>query len=160
MEQLVYLSIIFIVMLCLWTIIAYPKNYLFKAIFIPLVLIVSISVGVTYKALLGYPTDSEAGGYQVYHYFIPDQQNKVIYVLLTRVGESKPRLYAYPWNKDLLESLKKAEEKRGQTVKVVGEFRNPKKKDGKLLDTGRMLFYMLPPQVWLPKTKDNSEEDQ
>ena len=60
---------------------------------------------------------------QVFHHFIPDQQNKVIYVLLTRVGESKPRLYAYPWNKDLLESLKKAEEKRGQTVKVVGEFK-------------------------------------
>ena len=76
MEQLVYFSIIFIVILCLWTIIAYPKNYLFKAIFIPLVLIVSISVGVTYKALLGYPTDSEAGGYQVFHHFIPDQQNK------------------------------------------------------------------------------------
>lgn len=160
MEQLVYFSIIFIVILCLWTIIAYPKNYLFKAIFIPLTLVVTLSVWLTYTALLGYPTKSEAEGHQVYHHFIPDKKNKVIYVLLTRSGKSTPRLYAYPWSKGLLESLKKAKEKRGQGIKVVGEFRTPKKTDGKLLDSGRTYYYMLPPQVWLPKVKDNSQVDR
>ncbi|SVE31407.1 uncharacterized protein METZ01_LOCUS484261, partial [marine metagenome] len=56
MEYLIYASLVLITLVSLWAIISIPKNYLFKSILIPTMLVLAISTWFTYTAILGYGT--------------------------------------------------------------------------------------------------------
>jgi len=54
MEFLLYIGILLITLTSLWVIIAYPKNYMFKAIFIPVLIFAAMATFFTYQAILVY----------------------------------------------------------------------------------------------------------
>ena len=56
MEYLIYASLVIITILCLWVLIALPKNYLLKSILIPVMLLIAVSTWYTYNDLMGYGT--------------------------------------------------------------------------------------------------------
>ena len=116
MEFLIYASLVIITLLCLWAIISIPKQYLFKAILIPTMLVVAVSMWYTYQAIFGYGTEFKPTTKVIYHAHVDAQQQKRIYVLLTTAGEDEPRLHIYPWSKALKEQLEKAAENSAQCI--------------------------------------------
>ena len=105
MEYSIYGALILITLLCLWAVITIPKNYLFKSILIPTMLVIAISTWFTYTALLGFGTTFKPSEAVVYHYHISDKKNDRIYVLVTELKEKEPRLHIFPWSEKLKEEL-------------------------------------------------------
>jgi hypothetical protein len=152
MEFLIYASLVIITLCCLWAIISIPKQYLFKAILIPTMLVVAVSMWYTYQAIFGYGTEFKPTAKVIYHAHVDAQQQNRIYVLLTTAGEDEPRLHIYPWSKALKEQLEKAGEKSGQGVMVVGELREKTTEASRIIhDTEEWVFYEMPPNEWMPK---------
>ena len=155
MEFLIYASLVIITLLCLWAIISIPKQYLFKAILIPTMLVVAVSMWYTYNAIFGYGTEFKPTKKIIYHAHVEAKQQDRIYVLLTTVGEKEPRLHIYPWSEEMKKQMEKAGEKQGQGIMVVGEIK--KKSTSNLInDREQWVFYEFPPNEWMPKdTLDN-----
>ena len=152
MEFLIYASLVIITLLCLWAIISIPKQYLFKAILIPVMLVVAVSMWYTYQAIFGYGTEFKPTTKVIYHAHVDAQQQKRIYVLLTTAGEDEPRLHIYPWSKELKEQLEKAGERSNQGVMIVGELREKTTEASRIIhDTEEWVFYEFPPNEWMPK---------
>ena len=150
MEFLIYASLVIITLLCLWAIISIPKQYLFKSILIPTMLVVAVSMWYTYNAIFGYGTEFKPTKKIIYHAHVEAKQQDRIYVLLTTVGEKEPRLHIYPWSEEMKKQLEKAGEKQGQGVMVVGEIK--KKSTSNLInDREQWVFYEFPPNEWMPK---------
>ena len=82
MEYLIYASLVIITILCLWVLIALPKNYLLKSILIPVMLLIAVSTWYTYNDLMGYGTTDKPTETVLYHYHITDEKRDRIYVLL------------------------------------------------------------------------------
>ena len=123
MEFLIYASLVIITLCCLWAIISIPKQYLFKAILIPTMLVVAVSMWYTYNAIFGYGTEFKPTKKIIYHAHVEAKKQDRIYVLLTTAGDDEPRLHIYPWSEELKKQMEKAGEKQGQGVMVVGELR-------------------------------------
>ena len=156
MEFLIYVSLVIIVLLCLWAIISIPKQYLFKAILIPAMLVVTVSMWYTYQAIFGYGTEFKPTDKIIYHSHVEAKQEGRIYVLLTTIGDDEPRLHIYPWTEELKKQLEKAGEKQGQGVLVVGELRRKPTASRLTDDQEEWVFYEMPPNEWMPKdTLDN-----
>ena len=160
MEFLIYASLVIITLCCLWAIISIPKQYLFKAILIPTMLVVAVSMWYTYNAILGYGTEFKPTKRIIYHAHVEAKQQDRIYVLLTTAGEKEPRLHIYPWSEEMKKQMEKAGEKQGQGIMVVGEIK--KKSTSNLInDEEQWVFYEFPPNEWMPKdTLDNEQEMQ
>ena len=109
MEYIIYASLIIITLICLWAIISIPKNYLFKSILIPVMILVSVSTWYTYNAILGYGTEFRTTKEVMYHSHVADKPGGKIYILLTAFGEKEPRLHIYPWTEELEEQLQGAD---------------------------------------------------
>ena len=101
MEYIIYASLVLITLMCLWAIISIPKNYLFKSLLIPVMILVAISTWYTYNAILGYGTEFKPPKEVVYHSHVANKRAGKIYVLLTTFGEYEPRLHIYPWSEEL-----------------------------------------------------------
>jgi hypothetical protein len=142
MEIIIYSSLILITLVCLWSIIIIPKNYLFKALLIPVMIIISVSTWYTYQSILGYGTDYKPKGKVIYLYHLADRQEGLVYVLLISAGETEPRLHIYPYTAGLSDAFTKSDKKRIKGDMVVGELK---------LDDDKWLFYEMPPNVWMPK---------
>ena len=156
MEFLIYASLVIITLLCLWAIISIPKQYLFKAILIPTMLVVAVSMWYTYNAIFGYGTEFKPTKKIIYHAHVEAKQQDRIYVLLTTAGEKEPRLHIYPWSEEMKKQLEKAGEKQGQGVMVVGEMRKKPTTSRLTNDREEWIFYEMPPNEWMPKeTLDN-----
>ena len=56
---LLYLSLLLIAGTALWAIISLPKQYLFKAFYIPIVLVTVLLLYYTYHGILGYATKED-----------------------------------------------------------------------------------------------------
>ena len=82
MEFLIYASLIIITLCCLWAIISIPKQYLFKAILIPTMLVVAVSMWYTYNAIFGYGTEFKPTKTVIYHSHVDAKAQNRIYVLL------------------------------------------------------------------------------
>ena len=150
MEFLIYASLVIITLLCLWAIISIPKQYLFKAILIPTMLVVAVSMWYTYNAIFGYGTEFKPTKKIIYHAHVEAKKQDRIYVLLTTVGEKEPRLHIYPWSEEMKKQMEKAGEKQGQGIMVVGEIK--KKSTSNLTnDEEQWVFYEFPPNEWMPK---------
>ena len=98
MEYIIYSSLVIITLMCLWVLISIPKNYLFKSLLIPVMILVAISTWYTYNAILGYGTEFRPAEKVVYHSHVADKKADRIYILLTTFGEDEPRLHIYPWS--------------------------------------------------------------
>jgi len=152
MEYLIYVSLILITLICLWALISIPKNYLFKSLLIPAMLLVAVSMWYTYQAVLGFGTDFKPDKKVMYHSHVADKENEKIYVLLTAAGDGEPRLHIYPYSAELEEELEGADEKSQQGVVVVAEIKPLRIAGSRRFETEeRWVFYELPPTEWMPK---------
>jgi len=152
MEYLIYVSLILITLICLWALISIPKNYLFKSLLIPAMLIVAVSMWYTYQAVLGYGTEFKPDKKVMYHAHVADKTNGKIYILLSAAGDGEPRLHIYPYSAELEEQLVGADEKNQQGVVVIAEIKLQDTQGSRRFETNeKWLFYELPPTEWMPK---------
>ena len=151
MEYLIYASLVLITLVSLWAIISIPKNYLFKSILIPTMLVLAISTWFTYTAILGYGTTYKPTEPIVYHSHISDKRNDRIYVLLTETGKEEPRLHIFPYSENLKKALEKADDQGQQGVVVFGAFKEKKPERPGIRDDGEWVFYQMPFNELVPK---------
>ena len=153
MEYIIYGSLVFITLLCLWAIISIPKNYLFKSLLIPAMILISVSTWYTYNAILGYGTEFKPPQEVVYHSHVTDKERGKIYVLLTTFGEDEPRLHIYPWSEELEKQMQGADGQQSAGVLVVGTIKKKDPKNSRPLedDESEWVFYMMPPNEFMPK---------
>ena len=152
MEYLIYGSLLLITLLCLWAIISIPKNYMFKSLLIPAMLVVAVSMWYTYNAILGYGTEFKPDVKVMYHAHVADKTNGKIYILLSAAGDGEPRLHIYPYSAELEEQLQGADEKQQQGVVIIAEIKLQDTLGSRRFETDeRWVFYELPPTDWMPK---------
>ena len=153
MEYTIYASLILITLMCLWALISIPKNYLFKSLLIPAMILVAISTWYTYNAILGYGTEFKPDKEVVYHSHVADKNAGKIYILLTAFGEDEPRLHIYPWSEELEKQLEGADGQNQAGVLVVGMLNKKDPKNSRPLedDESEWVFYMMPPNEFMPK---------
>ena len=153
MEYIIYASLVLITLMCLWALISIPKNYLFKSLLIPAMILVAISTWYTYNAILGYGTEFKPDKEVVYHSHVADKNAGKIYILLTAFGEDEPRLHIYPWTEELEEQLQGADGQQSAGVLVVGMLNKKDPKNSRPLedDESEWVFYMMPPNEFMPK---------
>ena len=153
MEYIIYASLVLITLICLWAIISIPKNYLFKSLLIPAMILVAISTWYTYNAILGYGTEFKPTEQVVYHSHVADQKADKIYILLTAFGDDAPRLHIYPWSEELEKQLEGADGQNQAGVLVVGMMNKKDPKNSRPLedDESEWVFYMMPPNEFMPK---------
>ena len=152
MEYTIYASLVLITLMCLWAIISIPKNYLFKALLIPAMILVAISTWYTYNAILGYGTEFKPSKEVVYHSHLADKKAGKIYILLTTFGEDEPRLHIYPWSEELEEQLKGADGQKKAGVLVVGKMMEEIPGHTRPMpDKEKWVFYIMPPNEYMPK---------
>ena len=119
-ETFTYVAVVLIVLVCLWTIIAYPKNYVFKAIFIPVLLFTTVSLFETYQSILGYGTTYDPS--EKVQYFYHTKKGDMLFVLL--LGDrGEPRLYKLKYSKRAEEELEKMKTKTKGGVVAFGKFK-------------------------------------
>ena len=156
MEFLIYASLVIITLCCLWAIISIPKQYLFKAILIPTMLVVAVSMWYTYNAIFGYGTEFKPTKKIIYHAHVEAKKENRIYLLLTTAGDDEPRLHIYPWSEELKKQMEKAGEQQEQGIMVVGELKRKENSGVITGDREQWVFYMMPPNECMPKnTLDN-----
>ena len=152
MEYIIYSSLVLITLMCLWVLISIPKNYLFKSLLIPVMILVAVSTWYTYNAILGYGTEFRPTKEVVYHSHVADKRNKVIYILLTTFGDNAPRLHIYPWSEELEKQLQGAGDKQKEGVLVVGKIKKDKPSISRPLSNDEeWQFYEMPPNEYMPK---------
>ena len=155
MEFLLYISFLIVVITTLWVLVSYPKNYLFKAIFIPILIVVTLSTYFTYNSILGYSTTQDPPKIVRYLHHVTDIDKNIIYLLIIgRKGE--PRLHKLDWNKGLEEELKRAKDGTGKGVIKYGRLeREPGTNEE---NQGKWLWYDMPPQEVMPKDYEGDNE--
>ena len=152
MEYTIYASLILITLMCLWAIISIPKNYLFKSLLVPVMILVAISTWYTYNSILGYGTEFKPTKEVVYHFHVADKEADKIYVLLTTFGEDAPRLHIYPWSEELKKQLEGADGQNRAGILVVGIIRrNELTQNRPKPNEEQYEFYIMPPNEWMPK---------
>ena len=152
MEYTIYASLVLITLMCLWAIISIPKNYLFKSLLIPAMILIAISTWYTYNAILGYGTEFKPTKEVVYHSHVANQKAGKIYVLLTAFGDDEPRLHIYPWSEELEKQLQGAGDQQKAGILVVGMIKkNDPPNSLPLQDDEQFQFYIMPPNEWMPK---------
>ena len=152
MEYTIYASLVLITLMCLWAIISIPKNYLFKALLIPVMILVAISTWYTYNAILGYGTEFRPDKEVVYHSHVADKKGGKIYILLTTFGDDAPRLHIYPWSEELEKQLQGAGDKQKEGILVVGKIEKDKPSISRPLSNDEeWQFYEMPPNEFMPK---------
>ena len=152
MEYTIYASLILITLMCLWALISIPKNYLFKSLLIPVMILVAVSTWYTYNAILGYGTEFKPTQEVIYHSHVADKEADKIYVLLTTFGEDAPRLHIYPWSEELEKQLEGADGQKKAGILVVGKIKqNEPTYNRPMSDDEPWQFYIMPPNEWMPK---------
>ena len=152
MEYIIYASLVLITLMCLWAIISIPKNYLFKSLLIPVMILIAVSTWYTYNAILGYGTEFKPSKEVVYHSHVANKRAGKIYVLLTTFGEYEPRLHIYPWSEELEEQLKGADGQKKAGVLVVGKMMEEIPGHTRPMpDKEKWVFYIMPPNEYMPK---------
>ena len=153
MEYIIYASLVIITLMCLWAIISIPKNYLFKSLLVPVMIGIAISTWYTYNAILGFGTEFKPAQEVIYHSHVADKKAGKIYILLTAFGDDAPRLHIYPWSEELEEQLQGADGQQSAGVLVVGMINKKDPKNSRPLedDDSEWVFYMMPPNEFMPK---------
>ncbi len=145
-ETTAYISVLLITITALWTIVAYPKNYLFKTIFIPVILFVGFSLFETYQSILGYATTADPPEKIQYIYHV--KQDNFIFLLI-RGDNGTPRMYKLVSSEELEKALSKARKKGQSGVTVFGRMEKNKRPGEK--QEGGWIMYEMPFQEMVPK---------
>ena len=150
-----YLSLLLITGTALWAIISLPKQYLFKAFYIPIVMVTVLLLYYTYNGILGYATKEDPPEIIQYIYHVVNKDTDTIYLLLIEPQQTEPRLYTLPWNKELEEKLKGNQEARGQGVVVYGKL----KRGNDQIETTdqKWIWYDMAPAEVMPKNYNEDE---
>ena len=153
MEYIIYASLVLITLICLWAIISIPKNYLFKSILVPVMILVAVSTWYTYNSILGFGTEFKPTKEVIYHSHVADKNAGKIYILLTAFGEDEPRLHIYPWSEELEKQMQGADGQQSAGALVVGTIKKMDPKNSRPLedDESEWVFYMMPPNEYMPK---------
>ena len=99
-----YLSLLLIAGTALWAIVSMPKHYMFKAFYIPIVMVTVLLLYYTYNGILGYATREDPPEIIQYIYHITNKDTNTKFLLGIEPKESEPRMFALPWNKELEEN--------------------------------------------------------
>ena len=82
MEYLLFTSLLIIAFVSLWAIISYKENYIFKAIFIPVLFLVVMSTWYTYTSIMGFATIQDPPEIVKYLGHITDKGSGWIYLTI------------------------------------------------------------------------------
>ena len=105
--DLLFISLLFFSVLCLFTLIKLVKKKAFLFAFIPLTLFLVGSTLYTYSNLLGYPTEQELPKKFLVVSFVIDEP-EAIYLWTIRHRKDIPRSYQIPYTKETHKKLVKA----------------------------------------------------
>ena len=112
--DLVLLTMVFFVVLCLGTMITLLKRKAWLIVFIPLSLFIATSIIYTYTDLLGTPTKKELPEeFFVVHHHIAEE-SEVIYLWIIPIeveGKNVPISYEVPYTQELQEQLDELQQK-------------------------------------------------
>ena len=121
--DLVLLTMVFFVVLCLGTMITLLKRKAWLIVFIPLSLFIATSVIYTYTDLLGTPTKKELPEeFFVVHHHVAEE-SEVIYLWVVVKGKNVPISYEISYNQETQEKLddyKKQIEETGAAAIIHG----------------------------------------
>ena len=151
-----YLSLLLIAGTALWAIISMPKQYMFKAFYIPIVMVTVLLLYYTYNGILGYATREDPPEIIQYIYHITNKDTNTIFLLVIEPKETEPRMFALPWNKQLEEKLKGADEARGEGVVVYGKLKREGNDNVNTTDQ-KWIWYDMAPAEIMPKWQDNED---
>ena len=150
-----YLSLLLITGTALWAIISLPKQYLFKAFFIPVVLITVLLLYYTYHGILGYATKEDPPEVMQYLHHETNRDTDLIYLLIVEAGKDEPRMYVLPYNEELEKKLKANGEARGIGIQVYGKLLKTRKGEE---NRGEWLWYDMAPAELVPKYYNEDED--
>ena len=152
---LLYLSLLLIAGTALWAIISLPKQYLFKAFYIPIVLVTVLLLYYTYHGILGYATKEDPPEVMQYLHHETNRDTDLIYLLIVAQGKDEPRMYVLPYNEELEKKLKANGEARGIGIQVYGKLLKTRKGEE---NRGEWLWYDMAPAELVPKYYNEDED--
>ena len=121
--DIVLLTMVFFVVLCLGTMITLLKRKIWLLLFIPLSLFITTSIIYTYTDLLGTPTKKELPEeFFVVHHHAAEELG-FIYLWVVVTGKNVPISYEVPYTQELQEKLddyKKKVTRRGSATIIRG----------------------------------------
>ena len=150
-----YLSLLLITGTALWAIISLPKQYMFKAFYIPVVLITVLLLYYTYHGILGYATKEDPPEVMQYLHHETNRDTDLIYLLIVEAGKDEPRMYVLPYNEELEKKLKANGEARGIGIQVYGKLLKTRKGEE---NRGEWLWYDMAPAELVPKYYNEDED--
>ena len=150
-----YLSLLLIAGTALWAIISLPKQYMFKAFYIPVVLITVLLLYYTYHGILGYATKEDPPEVMQYLHHETNRDTDLIYLLIVAQGKDEPRMYVLPYNEELEKKLKANGEARGIGIQVYGKLLKTRKGEE---NRGEWLWYDMAPAELVPKYYNEDED--
>ena len=153
-----YLSLLLITGTALWAIASLPKMYLFKAFYIPIVLVTVLLLYFTYNAILGYATREDPPEIVQYIYHITNKDTDTIFLLVIEPKQTEPRMFALPYNKELEKKLEGNKKARGEGVVVYGTLREGNDREN--TTEQKWIWYDMAPAELMPKdyTEDENVE--
>ena len=152
---LLYLSLLLITGTALWAIISLPKQYLFKAFYIPIVLVTVLLLYYTYHGILGYATKEDPPEVMQYLHHETNRDTDLIYLLIVAQGKDEPRMYVLPYNEELEKKLKANGEARGIGIQVYGKLLKSRKGEE---NRGEWIWYDMAPSELMPKNYNEDED--
>ena len=127
--ELLFISLLFFTVLCLFTLIKLVKRKAFLFLFIPLTIFLVGSTIYTYSNILGYPTTKELPDDFLIVSFVIDEP-KAIYMWTIRDRKDIPRSYQIPYEKVTHKKLVEAKQRmRARGTPGVHMLRGKKSKD-------------------------------
>lgn len=127
--ELLFISLLFFTVLCLFTLIKLAKRKTLLFLFIPLTIFLVGSTIYTYSDILGYPTTKELPDDFLVVSFVIDEP-KAIYLWTIRDRKDIPRSYQIPYERGIHEKLVKAKQRmRARGTPGVHMLRGKKSKD-------------------------------
>ena len=150
-----YLSLLLITGTALWAIISLPKQYLFKAFYIPIVLVTVLLLYYTYHGILGYATKEDPPEVMQYLHHETNRDTDLIYLLIVAQGKDEPRMYVLPYNEELEKKLKANGEARGIGIQVYGKLLKSRKGEE---NRGEWIWYDMAPSELMPKNYNEDED--
>ena len=158
-----YLSLLLIAGTALWAIVSMPKHYMFKAFYIPIVMVTVLLLYYTYNGILGYATREDPPEIIQYIYHTTNKDTNTIFLLVIEPKETEPRMFALPWNKELEEKLKGNQKARGEGVVVYGKLKRQGNDNVNTTDQKWIWYDMAPAELvpkWLESEDKNMETSQ
>jgi len=141
--------IILILTFCFWFLISFRKNTLTLFFMIPIIFGSIVLGHLTYKQILGYPTELKpVGKYRLVSFYVVPKTD--IYLWIIKPEEIIPRAYRIDYSKSNRKKLHGSYKSLKKGNIMIINFPNNEK------DEGKFVLYKLPMPKWLKKDTENS----